>query len=113
MCARRQQPIKIREDQYTIDSLPLDIPTPVSVQLCGYKTSADGSLIYGFNAVKDMSFYKSFYERALPEVGWYQESLVSGHEEIVFVFKKPHKWCTLLIDKTKVRFFISTRISRF
>lgn len=92
-----------------VDPIPLDIPTPVSTVLYERKAAQAGSVFYFFEHKFDAAYYMPFYESAMEEVGWHQESCVQGPAETVFIFKKPRKWCTLFLSPKLARFFISQR----
>lgn len=119
---KRQQPLPVSErDRHLVESPPLDIPTPVSVPLYAYPVSNDATQIYGFfchqchpelgsgSTYPAVQNLKSFYELSMPEVGWQQLSCAEGCTETVMVFKKPRKWCTLVLEPQRTRFYISPR----
>jgi hypothetical protein len=108
-CKRRRP--HFEPAQQPVASIPLDIPTPVST--CLYEqVAAHGDSIYLFQHSHDASFYRTFYESAMLDVGWHQESCVQGPCSVTFIFKKPRKWCTLILEPYQARFFMSQRIKK-
>lgn len=110
-CKRHQQSsFIVKIDQHLVDPAPLDIPTPVSVQLYEYDSLRENTKIYGFERARsEPAYHKDFYATAMAEAGWHQESCVQGATETVFIFKKPRAWCTLVLGAQRVRFYVSSR----
>ena len=100
-----------RLNQRPVDPIPLDIPTPVSTTLY-QRPSGEFSSLYSFSHSHDAAYYKKFYQSAMQEVGWFEESCVEGTDEIVFIFKKPRKWCMLILEPYLARFFIKVRTKK-
>jgi len=103
---KRQRPQSLG---HRVDPIPLDIPTPIATVLYEHKAAHENSAVYFFEHQYDAFYYIPFYESTMAEVGWHQESCVQGPAETVFTFKKPRKWCTLILEPHKVRFFIGRR----
>ena len=97
----QEQPELVHEAQYT------DIPLPVQTRVHVITGSTPQSTGLTYVSIFSMTDLVRFYELEMERLGWKQLQLFSVESEILLVFEKPEKLCTVSIrpDNRVVLFF--------
>ena len=96
-----EQPVLVHDAQYT--DIPLPVQTTVHV-ITGSTARATGLTYISLFASEDLI---KFYELEMERLGWKQLQLFTIACEVLLVFEKPEKLCTISIrpDNRVVLFF--------
>ncbi len=90
----------------------IDIPFPVGSKLYyqenpEYSDSHATALYFAHDS--HLVSLEQFYQSEMERLGWNQLSEFGISDQIVLVFEKPHKICTLIIKPQKVELFIGPK----
>jgi hypothetical protein len=97
-------------DPQSCEARLTDIPIPLLVESQSASCSKNGAgmcLVYK-TSMSDLDLI-SFYKKEMERFGWVQNLLFEG-SEVLMVFRKPSRFCSLSLRPTKKTFFKSKQI---